>query len=101
MHIPQESALLPNYPNPFNPETWIPYQLAQPVHALISIYDARGALIRQLDLGHQTSGSYTSWHRAAYWDGRNRYGEKVSSGVYYYRIEGADFYAIRKMVVVK
>ena len=101
MHIPEKSALLPNYPNPFNPETWMPYQLAQPAHVLISIYDARGMLIRQLDLGHRAAASYISRHRAAYWDGRNRYGEKVASDVYFYRIEAGDFHAIRKMAVVK
>ncbi|MCZ6676062.1 MAG: right-handed parallel beta-helix repeat-containing protein [Candidatus Poribacteria bacterium] len=101
MLIPNQSVLLPNYPNPFNPETWMPYQLAKPAHVRISIYDARGVILRQLDVGHRAAGSYLSRHRAAYWDGRNRYGERVSSGVYFYYIEAGDFHATRKMSVVK
>ncbi|MCH8294353.1 T9SS type A sorting domain-containing protein, partial [Candidatus Poribacteria bacterium] len=101
MRIPEKSTLLPNYPNPFNPETWIPYQLAQPAYVAISIYNARGILIRQLELGHQAAGSYISRNRAAYWNGRNFHGEKVSSGVYLYHIEAEDFNAVGKMAVVK
>ena len=83
---PKETVLLPNYPNPFNPETWIPYQLANGMNVQISIYDISGELVRQLDLGHQRAGHYTERSRAAYWDGRNGGGERVASGVYFYHL---------------
>ena len=79
---PKETTLLPNYPNPFNPETWIPYQLAEPANVTVSIYSADGKLIRTLSLGDQPVGIYESRNRAAYWDGRNELGESVASGVY-------------------
>ena len=77
---PEETRLLPNYPNPFNPETWIPYHLAQGAEAAITIYDTKGALVRQLALGHKDAGYYADRGRAAYWDGRNESGESVASG---------------------
>ena len=98
---PKETALLPNYPNPFNPETWIPYQLAEPADVSISIYSADGKLIRTLDLGHQAVGMYESRARAAYWDGRNALGEPVASGVYFYTLIAGDFTATRKMLITK
>ena len=84
--IPAKTELLSNYPNPFNPETWIPYGLANDTDVQISIYDISGALVRQLDLGHQRAGHYTERSRAAYWDGRNGVGEHVASGVYFYTL---------------
>ena len=98
---PKETALLPNYPNPFNPETWIPYQLAEPADVSISIYAADGKLVRTLDLGHQSVGIYESRSRAAYWDGRNAHGEPVASGVYFYTLTAGDFSATRKMLIRK
>ena len=98
---PKETALLPNYPNPFNPETWIPYGLANDTHVQISIYDISGELVRQLDLGHQRAGHYTERSRAAYWDGRNGIGEHVASGVYFYTLTAGDFTATRKMLIGK
>ena len=98
---PKETALLPNYPNPFNPETWIPYQLAEPADVSISIYSADGKLIRTLDLGHQPIGIYESRSRAAYWDGKNAIGEPVASGVYFYTLTARDFIATRKMLIMK
>ena len=98
---PQTSALLPNYPNPFNPETWIPYQLATASDVQISIYDVRGMLVRQLDLGHRPVGLYQSRSRAAYWDGTNDLGESVASGVYFYTLTAGDFAATRKMLILK
>ena len=98
---PTETALLPNYPNPFNPETWIPYQLAVPADVNISIYSAAGQLVRTLALGHQSSGSYQNRSRAAYWDGRNTLGEPVASGIYFYTLTAGDFTATRKMLIVK
>ena len=98
---PKETALLPNYPNPFNPETWIPYQLSEPAEVNISIYSADGKLIQTLDLGHQPIGIYESRSRAAYWDGKNALGEPVASGVYFYTLTARDFIATRKMLIMK
>ncbi len=99
--IPAKTELLSNYPNPFNPETWIPYGLANDTHVQISIYDISGALVRQLALGHRRAGHYTERSRAAYWDGRNGIGEHVASGVYFYTLTADDFTATRKMLVGK
>ena len=96
-----ETGLLPNYPNPFNPETWIPYRLASPADVSIAIYAADGRLIRTLDLGHQSVGLYESLSRAAYWDGKNEIGEAVASGVYFYTLTAGDFTATRKMLIQK
>ncbi len=101
MFTPQKTALLPNYPNPFNPETWIPYQLASPADVSISIYAADGKMVRTLDLGNQVVGIYKSRSRAAYWDGKNALGEPVASGVYFYKFTAGDFAATRKMLIRK
>jgi len=98
---PKETTLLANYPNPFNPETWIPYHLATDSDVLLSIYDINGALVRELDLGHQRAGYYTDRTRAAYWDGRNKFGEQVASGVYFYQLRAGDYLQMRKMVILK
>ena len=98
---PKETALLPNYPNPFNPETWIPYQLEEPTEVSISIYAADGKLVRMLNLGYQPVGIYESRNQAAYWDGRNELGESVASGVYFYTLTAGDFTATRKMLIRK
>ena len=98
---PKQTALLPNYPNPFNPETWIPYQLASPADARIDIYTSDGQLIRQLDLGYKLVGIYQNRSRAAYWDGRNTQGEPVASGVYFYVLRAGGFTATRKMSIMK
>ena len=98
---PQETLLLANYPNPFNPETWIPYQLAKPADVSIAIYAIDGTLVRALDLGHQPVGIYQAKSRAAYWDGRNAVGESVASGVYFYTLTAGDFTATRKMLIRK
>ena len=90
-----------NYPNPFNPETWIPYQLAQVSEVQIHIYAASGILVRTLDLGHQAAGIYMDRSRAAYWNGRNESGEPVASGVYFYTLTAGDFTATRKMLIAK
>ena len=96
-----ETKLLPNYPNPFNPETWIPYQLAETAHVQIRIYDTTGHLVRTLDLGTKLASSYLSREGAAYWDGRNDVGETVSSGIYWYELYTSSFSATRKMVIQK
>ena len=98
---PEETALLANYPNPFNPETWIPYQLAEPATVTLHIYTVSGSLVRMLDLGHQPVGIYHQRSRAAYWDGRNQFGEPVASGVYFYTLTAGDFTATRKMLIMK
>ena len=99
--IPEASALLPNYPNPFNPETWIPYHLAKDAAVVLTIYDVRGSVVRTLKMGHQLAGVYRSKHRAAYWDGKNQLGEKVASGLYFYTLTAGDFNATRKMLIAK
>ena len=99
--IPEETMLLANYPNPFNPETWIPYHLANPSDVTITIYDARGTVVRRLELGHQRAAHYTRRSRAAYWDGRNKVGERVASGVYFYQLQANNMSLLRKMVILK
>ena len=99
--VPLETALLPNYPNPFNPETWIPYDLAGDSDVTIHIYNVRGETVRQLSLGYQHAGSYRSQSRAAYWDGRNAVGEPVASGVYFYTLQAGQMKATRQMVILK
>ena len=101
MLTPQKTVLLPNYPNPFNPETWIPYQLAKPADVTLTIYNLQGKLIRQLALGHQSAGIYQDHSRAAYWDGKNELGESVASGLYFYNLTAGEFTATRKMLIRK
>ena len=98
---PIETALLFNYPNPFNPETWIPYHLAKPADVTLTIYAVNGQIVRQLPLGHQLPGFYQSKDRAAYWDGKNELGEPVASGVYFYTLKAGEFTATRKMLIRK
>ena len=98
---PLETSLLANYPNPFNPETWMPYQLASPAEVRIVIYAPEGQVIRKLDLGYQPMGFYESRSRAAYWDGKNAVGEPVASGVYFYTFTAGDFTATRRMLILK
>ena len=101
MLTPKETTLLPNFPNPFNPETWIPYQLAEPAEVTVSIYAADGRLVRTLDLGHRSVGIYESRSQAAYWNGRNELGEPMASGVYFYTLTADNFTATRKMLILK
>ena len=99
--IPEETALLANYPNPFNPETWIPYQLAEPAEVTLNIYDMNGQLVRRLAVGHQAAGMYQSRSRAVYWNGRNQFGESVASGLYFYTLTADDFTGTRRMLILK
>ena len=99
--VPVETALFPNYPNPFNPETWIPYQLAKSADVTLTIYDVKGREVRRLALGHQAAGVYYSRGRAAYWDGRNAFGEKVATGLYFYTLTTGEFNATGKMLIQK
>ena len=98
---PKEIALLPNYPNPFNPETWIPYQLSKPADVTITIYAVNGQVVRRLFLGHQVAGNYQTRNRAAYWDGKNGVGESVASGLYFFTLTAGDFTGTRKMLIRK
>ena len=98
---PRHSMLLPNYPNPFNPETWIPYQLRESTDVVVRIYSAQGRLVRTLSLGQQAAGFYLEPTKAAYWNGRNASGEKVASGIYFYQLHAGDFSSTRRMLIIK
>jgi hypothetical protein len=98
---PEFSALLQNFPNPFNPDTWIPYQLKEGSEVIIRIYNVPGELIREIRLGHKAAGLYVSQDRAAYWDGRNETGENVASGIYFCSIQAGEFTAMCKMIVAR
>ena len=99
--MPLETALLANYPNPFNPETWIPYDLAEAANVYLHIYSAKGESVQQLSLGFQTAGTYRTRSRAAYWDGRNAAGEAVASGIYFYTLQAGQFKTTRQMVIIR
>jgi hypothetical protein len=98
---PKHTALLQNFPNPFNPDTWLPYQLSRDATVTISIYNANGQLVRVIALGNKEAGVYITKDKAIYWDGTNNIGEKVASGVYFYQLRAGNFVAIRRMVIVK
>ena len=99
--IPAETELLANYPNPFNPETWIPYRLAEDAFVTLTIYDLSGRVVRTLEVGHRIAAVYENRSKAIYWDGRNDFSEQVASGVYFYHLSADDFSATRKMVILK
>ena len=98
---PRETELLANYPNPFNPETWIPYRLAEDAFVTLTIYDSSGQVVRTLDVGHRIASAYESRSKAVYWDGRNEFGEQVASGIYFYTLTAGGFSATRRMVILK
>ncbi|MCD6507345.1 hypothetical protein J7M22_12090 [Candidatus Poribacteria bacterium] len=99
--VPERTELLPNYPNPFNPETWIPFRLARDGEVVIRIYDIQGELVRELNLGRLGAGVYESKDRAAYWDGRNDIGEEVSSGIYMIELSVGGYRGVRKMCLMR
>ena len=99
--VPTETALLPNYPNPFNPETWIPFRLAKDADVSLRIYNTAGSLVRTIELGHHHAAVYETKGKAAYWDGRNNFGEQVASGVYFYSLSTDDYSETRKMLILK
>ena len=99
--LPTQTQLLANYPNPFNPETWIPFQLAQDATVTATIYDVTGKQIRMIELGYVQAGNYVESSKAIYWDGRTEDSEQVSSGTYFYQIEAEDYTDTRKMVILK
>ncbi|MDE0042421.1 MAG: T9SS type A sorting domain-containing protein, partial [Candidatus Poribacteria bacterium] len=90
-----------NYPNPFNPETWLPYRLAVDANVTLTIYDIGGAPVRRLEMGRQRAGYYTDRGNAAHWDGRNGSGERVASGIYFYELATPSFRDVRRMLIVK
>ena len=98
---PRETELLANYPNPFNPETWIPYRLAEDAFVVLTIYDSSGQVVRTLDVGHRIASAYENRSKAIYWDGRNNLGERVASGMYFYNLSTGNYFATRKMVILK
>ena len=98
---PKKTILGQNFPNPFNPETWIPYQLSRDTNVTIKIYDVSGHSVRTLNLGHKSIGSYMTSSTAAYWDGKNGAGEHVSSGIYFYALQTESLSATRRMVILK
>ena len=98
---PSKTKLLANYPNPFNPETWIPYHLANPSNVRIIIYNMQGVVVRRLELGDQQAGYYTSRSRAAHWNGRNQFSELVGSGIYFYHLQADNVSFLRKMIILK
>ena len=98
---PGETKLLANYPNPFNPETWIPFRLAEDAFVTLTVYDGSGYVIRKLDVGHRSAATYESRSKAVYWDGKNGLGERVASGVYFYTLTAGDYSTTRKMVILK
>ena len=98
---PKETELLANYPNPFNPETWIPYRLAEDAFVILTIYDLSGQIVRKFEVGHRIASAYESRSKAIHWNGRNRLGEQVASGVYFYHLSAGDFSATRRMLILK
>ena len=99
--IPAKTVLLPNYPNPFNPETWIPYRLSSDADVSVTIYDLGGGVVRRLNAGHRVAAVYERRDKAVYWDGRTEFGERVASGIYFYHLSAGDYSATRKMVISK
>ena len=99
--LPTQNQLLANYPNPFNPETWIPFQLAQDSTVTAVIYDVTGKQIRVIELGYMPAGNYVESNRAIYWDGRSENGEQVSSGSYFYQLQVDEYTETKKMVILK
>ena len=97
----KRTSLMQNFPNPFNPETWIPYYLADAASVTVRIYNVKGELIRSIDVGKQAAGAYTNRQRAVYWDGKDDTGQSVASGVYFYQLLADDFSETRRMVVMK
>ena len=98
---PKETELLANYPNPFNPETWIPYRLAEDAFVTLTIYDPSGRVVRTFDVGHRIAAVYESQSKAIHWDGKNDLGEQVASGVYFYTLSAGNYSATRKMMILK
>ena len=100
-HLPLKTEVKQNYPNPFNPETWIPFSVASDTVVQLIVYNYNGTVIREIDLGMVSQGSYINKDEAIYWDGRNQYGEEVASGVYFYRLHSINTTPAKKMTIMK
>ena len=98
---PTTFALLQNFPNPFNPETWIPFRLAKDADVTIRIFDIRGQEVRTIHVGQMPAGYYDTKGKAVLWDGRDSYGQEVSSGIYFYNLTAGKFHATRKLTIIK
>ncbi len=94
--VPRRFALAQNHPNPCNPATEIGFELGGRTPSRLRIYDVAGRLVRVLLDETLDAGPH-----AVVWDGRNDQGKPVSSGIYFYRFEAADFAATRRLVVLK
>jgi len=99
--LPTQTRLLANYPNPFNPETWIPFELSQDTKVIVTIYDVQGNFVCQLELGMVMAGKYVTADQAAYWNGKGEMGETVASGTYFYQLRAGDYTETRKMMILK
>lgn len=99
--VPETTRMLPNYPSPFNPETWFPFELKEAANVSLEIYNLKGQRVRQLSLGFLAAGNYRNRAKAAYWDGRNHLGERLASGVYFCRFTAGTFHSIHKLVIQK
>ena len=99
--LPEQTQLLPNYPNPFNPETWIPFELSQDSKVSVTIYDVVGTPVRTISVGYLQAGSYVKQSRAIYWDGKTDTGERVASGTYFYTLRTAGYTSTQKMIILK
>ncbi|MBP97402.1 hypothetical protein CMK18_15740 [Candidatus Poribacteria bacterium] len=97
----EATRLMPNYPNPFNPETWFPYELDEDTAVTFEIHNSNGMMIRRLEIGMKGRGRYQDKNKAAYWDGRTELGEPVASGVYFYTMIAGEFIDSQKMVILK
>ncbi|HIA70494.1 TPA: T9SS type A sorting domain-containing protein [Candidatus Poribacteria bacterium] len=99
--LPEQTRLLPNYPNPFNPETWIPFELSQDSEVSVTIYNVAGTPVRSISVGYLQAGSYVSQSRAIYWDGKIDTGERVASGTYFYTLKTEGYTSTQKMIILK
>ena len=98
---PMRTQLLQSYPNPFNPDVWIPYELGEDAAVSVEIYNISGQLVRTLPIGMKNRGQYIAKDKAVYWDGRAQSGERAASGVYFYVLKAGDYVSMRKMAILK
>ncbi|MFQ5605449.1 MAG: FlgD immunoglobulin-like domain containing protein, partial [bacterium] len=94
--VPSSFALKQNYPNPFNPSTIISYQLSAVSDVELTIYNQLGQEIRTLVNARKPAGTFQ-----IEWNGRDRVGKQVASGVYLYRLKAGSFVQVRKMVLLR
>ena len=94
--IPVEYSLEQNYPNPFNPSTVIRYRIIKPAQVSLKIYDVLGSEIKTLVNKEQVNGVYE-----VDWNGDDQFGNNVSTGVYFYKINAGDYTETRKMMLIK